>query len=213
MGAQTMSSTLHMFESGEARQNGLAHFRFDPATHPELVGQAAPLIYLAAHLKQTKQIDDIARLRTLATQMLSRYRQSLSTLSVKEQDASTAHYILCATIDDAVLNQPWSIRASWAEYGLAAHFHRDVNSGDRFFEILKDQLAIPTPNKPLLLLIYYCLAICFEGRLRISDNAAQEKKLHLERLYQALLTEYCSALPAIGRGPDQLPVNRHKQRI
>lgn len=208
-----MSTVQKMHQSGEISQNGLVYFRFDPATHPELVGYAAPLINFAVYLKQNKQIGDLDRLRNLAVQMLSRYRQSLSTLSVTERDASIAHYILCATIDDAVLNQPWNVRASWAEYGLAAHFHRDVNSGERFFEILKSNLAARIPNKPLLLLLYYCLAICFEGQLRLSENRIPEKQHYLERLYQALLPEYGGKLSVIGLGADQLPVRRNNRRI
>lgn len=208
-----MSTVQQMHQSGEIPQNGLVYFRFDPATHPELAGYAAPLINLAVYLKQNKQIGDLDRLRNLAVQMLSRYRQSLSTLPVTERDASIAHYILCATIDDAVLNQPWNVRASWAEYGLAAHFHRDVNSGERFFEILKSNLAARIPNKPLLLLLYYCLAICFEGQLRLSENRIQEKQHYLEHLYQALLPEYGGKLSVIGLGVDQLPVRRNNRRI
>ncbi|WP_167394047.1 type IVB secretion system protein IcmH/DotU [Brucella oryzae] len=213
--AQNRQSSEVMQHDPVARkiQSRPVYFCFDPDTHPALVGHAASLINFAISLKSTKRIHDLGRLHRLAMRMLSHYRQTLGKLQVKDHDITVAHYILCATIDDAVLSQSWRVRAGWAEYGLAAYFHRDVNSGDRFFEILNKALAAQPLNKPLLLLFYYCLALCFEGRLRLHGHQAQEKKRILDRLYQLLATDYGSRLPIVGLSAEQLPACPRRKRL
>ena len=48
-----------------------------------------------------------------------------------------AHYVLCATLDDVVLNTPWGSQSPWATSSLISTFHRETGSGDRFFALLE----------------------------------------------------------------------------
>ena len=47
-----------------------------------------------------------------------------------------AHYVLCASLDDVVLNTPWGSAGTWAARSLVSSFHQEVRSGERFFELL-----------------------------------------------------------------------------
>ncbi|WP_439271934.1 type IVB secretion system protein IcmH/DotU [Pseudochrobactrum sp. HB0163] len=188
----------------------LVSFCLDSDRHPALVAYATPLINFAIFLKYTKITGDFNRLRNLAVQMLSRYRQTLAAAAVKKNDAVTAHYILCATIDDAVLGKPWSVRAGWAECGLTANFHRDVNSGERFFEILNKNIAEQKHNKPLLILFYYCLSLCFEGKLKITENNKEEKERYLDIIYNIIKGDYNYKSSLIRSATRQMPLYQRK---
>ena len=45
-----------------------------------------------------------------------------------------AHYALCASLDDVVLNTPWGSSGAWAARSLVSTFHQEVRSGERFFD-------------------------------------------------------------------------------
>lgn len=202
MAAKKMNHSLKPNHSPSIVRSGFLHYRFGQETHPDLVRHAVPILNVVSSLKQKHLLIhsfDINSLRKTSIRMLAHYRQTLTDLAINQQDNKTAHYILCATIDDAVLGQSVQIRTRWAECGLTAHFHRDINSGNRFFELIEKALTSKKPNKPILLLLYYCLSISFEGRLRLIGKAQQEKQKILDRLYQALSTENHHKLATTGR--------------
>jgi type VI secretion system protein ImpK len=94
------------------------------------------------------------------------------------QTVKVARYVLCATIDDVVLNTPWGGQSAWTQQSLVGTFHKEVVGGDRFFDVLARLEQEPAKNIDLLEFIYVCLSLGFEGRLRV-EPGGQDKHLQI----------------------------------
>ncbi|GGA88241.1 cell envelope biogenesis protein OmpA [Brucella endophytica] len=165
-------------------------FRLGSDKIPTVVASAAPLINLAHALRQSGEQPDIAELRQVTIDAVARYERDLAAARISPERARAAHYVICATIDDVVLSKPWGVRAGWAQSGLVSTFHMDVTGGDRVFELLDYFQQSPGANKDLLLLIYLCLSLAFEGRTRVSARGPMELSRIRDGLYKTLLGQY-----------------------
>lgn len=165
-------------------------FRFGGDDVPTLVRSAAPLLNLAHSLRNTEEQPDIAELRRVTVDAVGRYERDLASARISPERARAAHYVMCATIDDVVLSKPWGVRAGWARSGLVSTFHMDVTGGDRVFDLLFHFQQSPGTNKDLLLLIYLCLSLAFEGRTRVSPRGSLELGRIRDSLYKTLLGQY-----------------------
>lgn len=165
-------------------------FRFGGEEVPTIVRSAAPLLNLAHSLRNTEAQPDIEELRRVAIDAVGRYERDLASARISAERARAAHYIVCATIDDVVLSKAWGVRAGWARSGLVSTFHMDVTGGDRVFDLLDHFHQSPGTNKDLLLLIYLCLSLAFEGRTRVSARGALELGRIRDSLYKTLLGQY-----------------------
>ncbi|SCB34243.1 type VI secretion system protein TssL, long form [Rhizobium hainanense] len=165
-------------------------FRFGGDDVPTIVRSAAPLLNLAHSLRNTEEQPDIAELRRGTIDAVGRYERDLASARISPERARAAHYVICATIDDVVLSKPWGVRAGWARSGLVSTFHMDVTGGDRVFDLLDHFQQSPGTNKDLLLLIYLCLSLAFEGRTRVSPRGSLELGRIRDSLYKTLLGQY-----------------------
>lgn len=165
-------------------------FRFGGEDVPTIVRSAAPLLNLAHNLRNTDEQPDIAELRRVTIEAVGRYERDLAGARISPERARAAHYVICATIDDVVLSKRWGVRAGWARSGLVSTFHMDVTGGDRVFDLLDHFQQSPGTNKDLLLLIYLCLSLAFEGRTRVSPRGSLELGRIRDSLYKTLLGQY-----------------------
>ncbi|MFB8342186.1 type VI secretion system protein TssL, long form [Brucella cytisi] len=165
-------------------------FRMGSDEVPVLVASAAPLINLAHALRQSEEQPDLGELRKVTIDAVTRYERDLASARISPERARAAHYVVCATIDDVVLSKPWGVRAGWAQSGLVSTFHMDVTGGDRVFELLDYFHQSPGTHKDLLLLIYLCLSLAFEGRTRVSARGPLELSRVRDSLYKTLLGQY-----------------------
>ncbi|EJB06914.1 type VI secretion system OmpA/MotB family protein [Rhizobium leguminosarum bv. trifolii WSM597] len=165
-------------------------FRFGAEDVPTLVRSAAPLLNLAHGLRYTEEQPDIDELRAVAIAAVGRYERDLASARISPERARAAHYIVCATVDDVVLSKAWGVRAGWARSGLVSTFHMDVTGGERVFDLLDHFHQSPGANKDLLLLIYLCLSLAFEGRTRVSARGGLELARIRDSLYKTLLGQY-----------------------
>ncbi|MBK1623978.1 type VI secretion system protein TssL, long form [Afifella marina] len=165
-------------------------FRFGGEEVPVLVASAAPLLNLAHELRQRTKAPDMDEMRGAVIDAVRRYERDLASARISPERARAAHYVVCATIDDVILSKPWSERMGWARSGLVSTFHMDVTGGDRVFDLLDHFHQSPGANKDLLLLIYLCLSLAFEGRTRVSPRGTLELERIRESLYRTLLGQY-----------------------
>lgn len=165
-------------------------FRFGGEDVPTVVRSAAPLLNLAHALRHTEEQPDMDQLRKVAVDAIGRYERDLASARISPDRARAAHYVVCATVDDVVLSKPWGVRAGWARSGLVSTFHMDVTGGDRVFDLLDHFHQSPGANKDLLLLIYLCLSLAFEGRTRVSPRGNLELGRIRDSLYKTLLGQY-----------------------
>ncbi len=168
----------------------LSGFHFGGGDVPTLVQSAAPLLNLAHLLRFSDAEPDSDQLRRACVEAITRYERDLASARISPERARAAHYVVCATVDDVVLSKPWGVRAGWARSGLVSTFHNDVTGGDRVFDILDHFHKSPGANKDLLLLIYLCLSLAFEGRTRVSPKGTLELSRIRDSLYKTLIGQY-----------------------
>ncbi|MBY5931952.1 type IVB secretion system protein IcmH/DotU [Tateyamaria omphalii] len=166
----------------------LAGFRFSGGDLPELVAGAAPLLNLAHALRTGRTPPPIPELRRELTGATRNYEAALAAAGTLPDQARAAHYVVCATLDDVIRNTEWG--GEWAVEGLVSTFHHDVLGGDKVFALLNHYQQTPRANRDLLLLIYLCLSLGFEGRARVSSRGAAELALVRENLFRTLRTQF-----------------------
>lgn len=151
-----------------------------------LVAAAGPLLGLVRRLRHSTGQNDIEELRARVIGAIKTFEKRAQGIGQATETARAAHYALCATVDDIVLNTPWGSTSGWARNGMVSTFHMDVSGGERFFDLLNHLLNDPAANTEALELMYLCLSLGFEGRLRILPQGALEHARIRDSLYRVL---------------------------
>src|SRR5882724_4625401 len=151
-----------------------------------LVAAAAVLLGLASRIRGTATQKDIEGLRDRVIRELKTFEANASATGLPRELVRTAHYALSATIDDLVLSTPWGGQSSWAKRSMVSTFHNEVVGGERFYEILNQLHKNPGNNADVLELMYICLALGFEGRLRVTGRGTSEHSRIREGIYRTL---------------------------
>ncbi len=157
-----------------------------------LLAAAAPLLQLLSRLRNTLSQPDPAELLARTVREVQGFEQSARAAEVPMEQLRPAHYALCASIDDVVLNTPWGSQGAWATRSLVSTFHQEVQSGERFFELLAQVRQNPGRFLPVLELMYLCLSLGFMGRYRLSPRGPGE----LDRLREETYATLARARPA-----------------
>lgn len=148
-----------------------------------LLAAAAPLLQLLARLRNTLSQPNADELRTRAADGLHAFDHAARKLAIPMDQLRPAHYALCASLDDLVLNTPWGSQGTWASRSLVSTFHQEVRSGERFFDILAQVKQSVGAMLPVLELMYLCLALGFQGRYRLSARGPAELDRLREEAY------------------------------
>jgi type VI secretion system protein ImpK len=157
-----------------------------PAGLPPLVAAALPLLNLVRQIREKPNEPDLETLRRRVIEAIKLFERLTLTAAVGAESARAAHYALCATIDDVLLSTPWGTYTMWSRQGMVSTFHMDVTGGERFFDLLEHLHRDPGTHRDVLLLMYYCLSLGFEGRMRINPQGALELARVREGLYRTL---------------------------
>ncbi|MGH7119645.1 MAG: type VI secretion system protein TssL, long form [Acetobacteraceae bacterium] len=161
-----------------------------------LLAAAAPLLQLLSRLRNTFSQPDPAELLARTVREVQSFEQAARAAQVPMEQLRPAHYALCASIDDVVLNTPWGSQGAWAARSLVSTFHQEVQSGERFFELLAQVRQNPGRYLPVLELMYLCLSLGFMGRYRLSQRGLGE----LDRLREETYATLARARPAAAAG-------------
>src|SRR5215471_19264545 len=139
-----------------------------------LVAAASVLLGLASRVRGTVSQRDVEGLRDRVVRELKAFEAKASATGLPRELLRSAHYALSATIDDLVLSTPWGAQSSWAKRSMVSTFHNEVVGGERFYEILNQLHKNPGRSADVLELMYVCLALGFEGRLRVTGRGTSE---------------------------------------
>jgi type VI secretion system protein ImpK len=137
-----------------------------------LVQAATALLVLAGKLRGQVSNADVDSLRRQATQEVRSFEDHARQAGIPAEDVLAARYVLCTTIDEAVLNTPWGAQSGWASQSLLVTFHRESFGGEKFFQILERIAGEPQRYQHLLELIYVCVSLGFEGKYRLDERGA-----------------------------------------
>lgn len=155
--------------------------------HSALLDAALPALMLATRLRAHRGQMDIDALRTKADREMRRYHKRILEAGLKGKNAMVAHYFVCATIDDVVLNTPWGGRTGWTRHNMVTTFHIDAEGGDKVPELAETMCRNPAKHRDLLELAYLCLSLGFEGRFRVDGDGSAGLARLRESLHAALV--------------------------
>jgi type VI secretion system protein ImpK len=149
-----------------------------------LVRAATPLLLLGVELRHSANPPDIARLREQTVAQIRRFEARAQAASIPAQTVTAARYVLCAMLDEAVLNAPWGEQSGWSQKTLLVTFHGETYGGAKFFQIL-DRLIGDVPRHiDLIELMYFCLMLGFAGRYQIEAGGRAKLADIQEDLYR-----------------------------
>ncbi|MDQ6620765.1 MAG: DotU family type VI secretion system protein [Pseudomonadota bacterium] len=135
-----------------------------------LTAAANPLLNLIPQLRATVQHPDPARLRDFMIEQIRAFELRARAAGISSEVIIGARYCLCTALDETAALTPWGGTGIWAKHSLLVTFHNEVWGGEKFFQLLGKLAQNPQQHANLLELMYYCLALGFEGRFRIVDN-------------------------------------------
>ncbi|QVL49164.1 MAG: type IVB secretion system protein IcmH/DotU [Thiocapsa sp.] len=159
-----------------------------PVVNP-LVSCAAGLLTIAAELRGTVAHPDPAGLREGLVRQVREFETCARAKGLVDAVVLPARYVLCALIDESVLDTPWGTESVWSHQGLLISFHNETWGGEKFFSALERLLAYPSGNLNLLELMYLCLALGFEGRYRARPDGRAQLERVREQLFQTIRTQ------------------------
>ena len=160
-----------------------------------LVAAAAPLLQLLARVRNTLNQPDPGDLRERAVRAMRDFEQQARDGGVPLEQLRPAHYALCASLDDVVLNTPWGSTGVWDARSLVSTFHQEVRGGERFFDLLAQMRQNPGRFLPVIELMYLCMSLGFQGRYRLSPRGPAELDRLREETYALIVRQRQPAEP------------------
>ncbi len=135
-----------------------------------LIASASELVALLGEIRQTVQVQNPSQLRTQVVNAVKKFEKSAQTRGVPSDVSLSARYILCAALDEAVLNTPWGAEVGWARASLLSSFHNETFGGEKVFLILNRVRETPAKYIDLIELLYVCLSLGFEGKYKLDPR-------------------------------------------
>lgn len=135
-----------------------------------LNASASTLFSLISRIRNRAQHPDPEALRRSVVAEVRQFENRALQSGTDAQAVKVARYAICATLDDVVLNTPWGGSSQWAQQSMVATFHRETVGGDRFYDLLARLEKDAANNINVLEFLYMCLALGFEGRLRVEQG-------------------------------------------
>lgn len=152
----------------------------------KLVGAATELIALVGELRHTIQHADPSKLRNSIIDQMREFETNAQQSGQASEVVLSARYVLCAALDEAVLNTPWGPESGWAQHSLLSTFHNETSGGEKVFLILDRLLQTPAQYIDTLELIYLCLSQGFSGKYQIDPRGHLQLEQIKENLYRAI---------------------------
>ena len=140
-----------------------------------LVSAASALLSLTSNLRgMASSHQDIEGLRRQMLDEIKRFEVNARQHGFGNEITYTSRYVLCAFIDETILNTIWGSSSVWAQQGLLSSLHNETSGGENFFVILDRLLKEPNASLDLIELMFICLCLGFKGRYSMMDRG-QEK--------------------------------------
>lgn len=142
---------------------------------------ASLFLFLATFRRNAKTSQkEIGELRKSLERELDKVRDACA----KEPDLGAlwdrVRYALVTTADQVILSSPWQNRAGWSMQLQEAEVYGTREGGKRFFQLVDQTLADPTPDaQALALVLFHCMGLGFQGELRNDRAELQRIRQHL----------------------------------
>lgn len=151
-----------------------------------LLNVAAEQISLLAELRHTAELDNVVDFRKHLIAGLNRFDSEARNQNLAPEVVISARYVLCAALDEAILNTPWGERSGWARASLLSVFHNETFGGEKVFQILDRVQQRPGAFLDLLEFIQVCLSLGFAGKYKLDPRGGEQLERLRENLYRII---------------------------
>jgi len=158
-----------------------------------LVQTASALLLLGVQLRHSVSSPDATHLREQVIAQVRKFESHANAAGLPAQTITAARYVLCATLDESVLNAPWGEQSGWAQKTLLVTFHNESYGGAKFFQILERLCADFSRHIDLIELMYLCLVLGFGGRYQIEAGGRAKLADIQEDLYRRIKAQRAPA--------------------
>ena len=151
-----------------------------------LLNAAAEQISLLAELRHTPRMEKVVEFRQNLIAGLRRFDADARGANLAPEVVVSARYVLCAALDEAILNTPWGERSGWARASLLSLFHNETFGGEKVFQILDRVQQRPGTYLDLLEFIQVCLSLGFAGKYKLDPRGGEQLERLRENLYRVI---------------------------
>ncbi|KJG12838.1 type IVB secretion system protein IcmH/DotU [Photobacterium iliopiscarium] len=150
------------------------------------IDAATPLLGMALRIRHLGSCDNIEAIYHQAVEEIKAIDVELTEADHEHAVILAYRYILCSFIDEAVMSTSWGADSAWAEHSLLTRFHNETWGGEKVFSVLSRLEAEPERYQELLMFIYLCLTLGFEGRYKVMNNGKEAFDKVIANLYEIL---------------------------
>ncbi|WP_442107730.1 type IVB secretion system protein IcmH/DotU [Pseudomonas sp. NUPR-001] len=151
-----------------------------------LVAAASDVLSEVVRLKHSNTDEDLPALNQRLANGLKEFEARARHSGVSASQVTTAHYLLCTVVDEAVVITRQGEESMWSQMSLLSRFHSETFGGEKFFQLLDRLSKDPVRHLPMLELMYLCLALGFEGKYRIIPRGVRELDDIRDGLYRQI---------------------------
>jgi len=150
------------------------------------VHAATPLLGLVIRVRRLAEFREVESLYQQVVDDISAIDRELIEQGYERRTLVAYRYTLCAFIDEAVLGTDWGAHSVWSQHSLLSRFHNETWGGEKVFAILGRMEQEPARYRDMLVFLYLCLSLGFEGRYKVMENGRDEYQRIVRGLYETL---------------------------
>ncbi|NNM59851.1 MAG: DotU family type IV/VI secretion system protein [Legionellales bacterium] len=154
-----------------------------------LVAAASALFSLISKLRHTEQYENSTNLRENLIYEVKAFECAALERHYQAEQIVLARYVICATLDETIVQTKWGRESDWHQYSLINAFDGDETTGERVFALLERLHNKTKDSIDLLEFFYLCLSLGFEGKYRLIDNGHQKLDRLLDDLFRTIRLE------------------------
>lgn len=154
-----------------------------------LVAAASALFSLVSKLRHTEQYENSVALRENLVYEVKAFECAALERHYQAEQIILARYVICATLDETILQTQWGRESDWHQHSLVMAFDGDETTGERVFALLERLRNKTKDSIDLLEFFYLCLSLGFEGKYRFIDNGHQSLYRLLDDLFRTIRRE------------------------
>ena len=162
-----------------------AYFRTGHGLNP-LVNLASTLIAVFEKTRQSVTHASVGGLHQRLVNEIKNFESRANEAGIAKETVLASRYLLCSTLDEAVLNTPWGSESPWSQRTLLTVFHNETSGGEKCFRILDRMRERPAENLDILELFYIFLSIGYEGKYRLVQRGRDNLEQIRDELFRII---------------------------
>lgn len=211
--------SLIKFEHLSASKNLLLSGNATLKHHPKaglnpVVDAAGHLFSVIGKLKEMKTYRHLNRLQTELLQEVSTFQNTIAALQTYNTEfVVVCRYVLCATIDEIIMNTSWGSQNQWDSYSLLATLNQDTQHQDKFFTILERAIKEPAVYIDLMELMYLALSFGYKGQYRVTEHSQFQLEQITDSLYKHIRAYRGSINKTLSPTPLKTSATRKQKKV